>query len=100
LDVNYGGNTGFGRDYRERLYGNWGIVDVEDCINGAKFLAAQGMVDEKRAVISGGSAGGYTTLAALVFQDFFRVERTTMASATPPRSRVTPTSSSHAISTG
>lgn len=72
LDVNYGGSTGFGRDYRERLYGNWGIVDVEDCVNGAKFLAAQGLVDDKRSVISGGSAGGYTTLAALVFQDFFQ----------------------------
>jgi dipeptidyl aminopeptidase/acylaminoacyl peptidase len=72
LDVNYGGSTGFGRDYRERLYGGWGIVDVDDCVNGAKFLAAQGMVDEKRAVISGGSAGGYTTLAALVFKDFFQ----------------------------
>jgi dipeptidyl aminopeptidase/acylaminoacyl peptidase len=72
LDVNYGGSTGFGRDYRERLYGNWGIVDVDDCVNGAKFLGAQGLVDEKRAVITGGSAGGYTTLAALVFRDFFR----------------------------
>jgi len=72
LDVNYGGSTGFGRDYRERLYGNWGIVDVDDCVNGAKFLAARGLVDEKRVVISGGSAGGYTTLAALVFKDFFQ----------------------------
>jgi dipeptidyl aminopeptidase/acylaminoacyl peptidase len=72
LDVNYGGSTGFGRDYRERLYGHWGIVDVDDRVNGAKFLAAQGMIDEKRAVISGGSAGGYTTLAALVFKDFFQ----------------------------
>ena len=72
LDVNYGGSTGFGRDYRERLYGNWGVVDVDDCVNGAKFLAAQGLIDEKRAVITGGSAGGYTTLAALVFRDFFQ----------------------------
>jgi Prolyl oligopeptidase family len=72
LDVNYGGSTGFGRGYRERLYGSWGILDVEDCVNGAKFLAAQGSVDDKRCVISGGSAGGYTTLAALVFQDFFQ----------------------------
>jgi dipeptidyl aminopeptidase/acylaminoacyl peptidase len=71
LDVNYGGSTGFGRAYRERLDGNWGIVDVDDCVNGAKFLAAQGLVDHQRAVISGGSAGGYTTLAALVFRDFF-----------------------------
>jgi dipeptidyl aminopeptidase/acylaminoacyl peptidase len=72
LDVNYGGSTGFGRAYRERLYGNWGVVDVEDCINGVKFLAAHGKVDEKRAVITGGSAGGYTTLAALAFHDFFQ----------------------------
>jgi dipeptidyl aminopeptidase/acylaminoacyl peptidase len=72
LDVNYGGSTGFGRAYRERLDGNWGIVDVDDCVNGAKFLAAQGLVDHRRAVISGGSAGGYTTLAALVFRDFFQ----------------------------
>src|SRR5882757_4229873 len=72
LDVNYGGSTGFGRAYRERLYGNWGVVDVEDCINGVKFLGAQGKVDENRAVITGGSAGGYTTLAALAFHDFFQ----------------------------
>ena len=72
LDVNYGGSTGFGRDYRERLYYNWGIVDVDDCVNGAKHLAAQGLVDDKRAVITGGSAGGYTTLAALVFRNFFQ----------------------------
>jgi dipeptidyl aminopeptidase/acylaminoacyl peptidase len=72
FDVNYGGSTGFGREYRERLFGNWGVVDVEDCINGVKFLAQQGLVDAKRAVITGGSAGGYTTLAALVFHDFFQ----------------------------
>ena len=72
LDVNYGGSTGFGREYRERLYGNWGVVDVEDCINGVKFLAQQGLVDAKRAVITGGSAGGYTALAALAFHDFFQ----------------------------
>jgi dipeptidyl aminopeptidase/acylaminoacyl peptidase len=72
LDVNYGGSTGFGRAYRERLHLNWGIVDVDDCVNAAKYLAAQGLVDEKRVVITGGSAGGYTTLAALVFRDFFQ----------------------------
>ena len=72
LDVNYGGSTGFGRDYRERLYYNWGIVDVDDCVNGARYLAGRGLVDGKRAVITGGSAGGYTTLAALVFRDFFQ----------------------------
>jgi dipeptidyl aminopeptidase/acylaminoacyl peptidase len=72
LDVNYGGSTGFGRAYRDRLHRNWGVVDVDDCINGAKFLIEQGLVDPKRIVISGGSAGGYTTLAALVFRDFFQ----------------------------
>jgi dipeptidyl aminopeptidase/acylaminoacyl peptidase len=71
LDVNYGGSTGFGRAYRERLRGRWGIVDVDDCINGAEFLVAQGRVDPRRVVISGGSAGGYTVLAALVFREFF-----------------------------
>jgi dipeptidyl aminopeptidase/acylaminoacyl peptidase len=72
LDVNYGGSTGFGREYRERLHLNWGIVDVDDAVNGAKFLAGRGSIDPNRAVISGGSAGGYTTLAALAFRDFFQ----------------------------
>jgi dipeptidyl aminopeptidase/acylaminoacyl peptidase len=72
LDVNYGGSTGFGREYRDRLKLNWGIVDVDDCVNGARYLAQQGLVDAGRAVISGGSAGGYTTLAALAFRDFFQ----------------------------
>jgi dipeptidyl aminopeptidase/acylaminoacyl peptidase len=71
LDVNYRGSTGFGRDYRDKLAGNWGVVDVDDAIAGARFLVARGSVDEKRIVISGGSAGGYTTLAALVLHDFF-----------------------------
>ena len=71
LDVNYGGSTGFGRDFRQRLNRNWGVVDVDDCVNGAKYLARQGLVDEARCVITGGSAGGYTTLAALAFRDFF-----------------------------
>lgn len=71
LDVNYGGSTGYGRAYRERLKGNWGMVDVDDCCNGARWLAAQGLVDGKRMAISGGSAGGFTTLAALVFKDTF-----------------------------
>lgn len=72
LDVNYGGSTGYGRAYRERLNGAWGIVDVDDCCNGAKFLAARGEVDINRLMIDGGSAGGYTTLCALVFRDAFK----------------------------
>jgi len=72
LDVNYGGSTGFGREYRERLRLSWGIVDVDDCVHGARYLAQRGLVDVGRAVISGGSAGGYTTLAALAFRDFFQ----------------------------
>jgi dipeptidyl aminopeptidase/acylaminoacyl peptidase len=71
VDVNYGGSTGYGRAYRERLKGNWGIVDVEDCINAARFLEKRGNVDGKRMAIRGGSAGGYTTLCALVFHDVF-----------------------------
>jgi dipeptidyl aminopeptidase/acylaminoacyl peptidase len=72
LDVNYGGSTGYGRAYRRLLNGNWGIVDVDDCVNGARYLAEQGVADPARCVITGGSAGGYTTLAALTFRDFFR----------------------------
>ncbi|UFU01604.1 S9 family peptidase [Ruania suaedae] len=71
LDVNYGGSTGFGRAYRERLRGRWGHVDVEDCSSGARWLAEQGVVDGARTAIRGGSAGGYTTLAALTFTDTF-----------------------------
>lgn len=72
LDVNYGGSTGYGRAYRELLNGNWGIVDVDDAVNGARHLANEGLVDGERCVITGGSAGGYTVLAALTFRDFFR----------------------------
>jgi dipeptidyl aminopeptidase/acylaminoacyl peptidase len=67
VDVNYGGSTGFGREYRNLLRGGWGIVDVEDCIAAARHLAAEGAVDGDRLLIHGGSAGGYTTLCALVF---------------------------------
>ncbi len=72
LDVNYGGSTGYGRAYRERLNGKWGIVDVDDCANGARYLARRGEVDGKRLAIQGGSAGGYTTLCALTFRDVFQ----------------------------
>src|SRR5262249_57048749 len=71
LDVNYRGSTGFGRAYRDRLQLNWGVIDVDDCVAGARFLAAQGRVDRMRCVISGGSAGGHTTLAALTFPALF-----------------------------
>jgi dipeptidyl aminopeptidase/acylaminoacyl peptidase len=72
LNVNYGGSTGYGRAYRERLRGQWGIVDVDDCINGAKHLAATARVDSQRMAVRGGSAGGYTTLCALTFHNVFR----------------------------
>lgn len=71
LDVNYGGSTGYGRAYRQRLNGQWGIVDVQDCINGAKYLVNQSLADGQRLAIRGGSAGGYTTLCALTFYDTF-----------------------------
>jgi len=71
LDVNYGGSTGYGRAYRQRLDGQWGIVDVDDCVNGARFLVDRGDVDGQRLLIRGGSAGGYTTLCALAFRDVF-----------------------------
>ncbi len=72
VDVNYGGSSGFGRAYRDRLAGTWGIVDVDDCVNAARFLAKQGLADADRLIIRGGSAGGYTTLSALTFRDTFR----------------------------
>ena len=72
LDVNYGGSTGYGREYRERLNGQWGVVDVDDCANGARYLVERGEADGNRLIIRGGSAGGYTTLAALTFRDVFK----------------------------
>jgi dipeptidyl aminopeptidase/acylaminoacyl peptidase len=71
VDVNYGGSTGFGRAYRQRLNGAWGIVDTTDCINAARWLATRGEVDGDRLLITGGSAGGYTTLCALTMHDGF-----------------------------
>ncbi|MEJ3657590.1 S9 family peptidase [Actinomycetes bacterium KLBMP 9759] len=68
-DVNYGGSTGYGRAYREQLRGNWGVVDVADCMAAASWLARQGRVDATRMAITGGSAGGYTALAALASVD-------------------------------
>ena len=72
LDVNYRGSSGYGRAYRELLKGGWGIVDVDDCVNGARYLAETGQVDGNRLAIRGGSAGGYTTLCALTFRDTFK----------------------------
>ena len=72
LDVNYGGSSGYGRAYRQRLNGQWGIVDVDDCVNGARYLAENGYVDRNRLAIRGGSAGGYTTLSALTYRDVFK----------------------------
>lgn len=71
VDVNYGGSTGYGRAYRERLYGQWGVVDVQDCVNAARFLVDRGDADPERLLITGGSAGGYTTLGALAWTDVF-----------------------------
>ncbi len=73
VDVNYGGSTGYGRAYRDALKNNWGIVDVQDCEAAARYLIAEGKADPKRIAIRGGSAGGYTTLAALTFGDTFTV---------------------------
>lgn len=73
VDVNYGGSSGFGRAYRERLNGQWGVVDVADCAAAARFLIAAGKAHPGRIAIEGGSAGGFTTLAALCFTNVFRV---------------------------
>ncbi|MFT5693951.1 MAG: dipeptidyl aminopeptidase/acylaminoacyl peptidase [Oceanicoccus sp.] len=72
LDVNYRGSSGYGRAYRNSLYKNWGVVDTEDCISGANYLVQRGDVDVEKLAIRGGSAGGYTTLAALTFSDVFK----------------------------
>ena len=88
LDVDYGGSTGYGKEYRKRLEGEWGVVDLDDCVAGARWLAEQGLVDGERLAIRGGSASGYTTLCALDVQR--RVQgrrRATSGSATSRRSR-------------
>jgi dipeptidyl aminopeptidase/acylaminoacyl peptidase len=71
VDVDYGGSSGYGRAYRSALHGAWGVVDVDDSVAAARFLADRGDVDPQRLAIMGGSAGGYTTLAALTFRDVF-----------------------------
>ena len=72
LDVNYGGSTGFGREFRERLIGEWGLVDVDDCVSAAQYVVDRGDADGERIAISGGSAGGFTALAAMTFRDVFK----------------------------
>jgi dipeptidyl aminopeptidase/acylaminoacyl peptidase len=72
VDVNYGGSSGYGRAYRQRLRGQWGVVDVADCVAAALHLSARGLADPDRLAIRGRSAGGYTTLAALTFRDVFK----------------------------
>ena len=72
LDVNYGGSSGYDRAYRQRLNGQWGVVDVDDCVNGARHLVKISEVDGDRLAIRGGSAGGYTTLCALTFRNIFK----------------------------
>ncbi len=72
LDVNYGGSTGYGTEYRRRLNGRWGIVDIDDCVNGALYAASSGRADGDRLIVRGSSAGGYTTLACLAFRDVFK----------------------------
>lgn len=71
VDVDYRGSTGFGRDYREKIYGQWGVADVEDCINAARHVCERGLADPRRTMISGSSAGGFSVLCALTFHDFF-----------------------------
>ena len=100
VDVNYGGSSGYGRAYRERLNGQWGVVDVDDCVNAARYLVTKGLVDGERLVIRGRSAGGYTTLAALAFRpDAFRAGASYYGVADLELlARATRTSSSRAIS--
>jgi dipeptidyl aminopeptidase/acylaminoacyl peptidase len=71
VDVNYGGSTGYGRAFRERLNGQWGVIDLQDCVNAAHWLVERGEADPERLLITGGSAGGYTTICALTFTDEF-----------------------------
>ena len=72
FDVNHRGSTGFGREFRKKLYPNWGVIELEDVAAGVRWLVQQGLVDGNRAAIRGGSAGGYTVLASLAFMDIFR----------------------------
>jgi len=96
LDVNYGGSTGYGRAYRQRLEGQWGVVDVDDCVNGARYLVERDKVDGNRLAIRGGSAGGYTTLSVLTFRDVFKAGASYYGISDLEQWRGIPTSSSRA----
>ena len=72
FDLNYGGSAGYGREFRKRLNGQWGVVDVQDAVNCARYLVEQGLADPERTIIRGGSAGGFTTFATLAFTDYFK----------------------------
>ena len=85
VDVNYRGSTGYGREYRNKLRGTWGVVDTEDCVNAALHLADAGEADRERLAIRGGSAGGYATLCALAFHETSPPAPATTASPTPRR---------------
>ena len=102
LDVNYRGSTGYGRPYRLRLERTWGLVDVEDCVAGARWLIENRNADPKRLMISGGSAGGYTTLRALTPEvtKSSAGARAITASATSRPSRATPINLSPVTWTG
>ena len=71
FDVDYRGSCGYGRAFRQALYGNWGVYDIEDSISAAQYLVSEGIVDGNRLAIDGGSAGGYTTMAMMVFKNYF-----------------------------
>jgi len=71
VDVAYGGSAGYGRAFRARLNGNWGVVDVDDCVNAARYLVAQGLADRQKIAITGGSAGGFTVLLSLTKRNFY-----------------------------
>ncbi|QUN04726.1 S9 family peptidase [Shewanella yunxiaonensis] len=72
FDLNYRGSTGYGRQYRKSLYGKWGVADVDDAVNAVKYLVDEGWVDPDKVAIRGGSAGGFSVLAALAFHDTFK----------------------------
>ncbi len=85
LDVNYGGSSGLGRDYRRRLNGAWGLIDRADCVNGAQHLAERGLVDGERLIIRGNSAGGYTTLVCADVRRLFQSRRQLLRCERPYR---------------